>query len=210
MQRVHNVKYLGVFLDSSLSGASHVGNVLRSCIGRLAFLYRNSSLLDFFTRKTLCASLIQPYMDYCASSWYEGLSVSFKSKLDVLQRKMLRFVFGFECRHHVGPSHFFSLSWLTMRDRVDYFKLIHLFKVKHNLGPQYLRSNIISVSDVHSYRTRSSVSNFHVSKALSNTPSAFAFSCVKKWNDLPERIKQIDSLSSFKRELKKLMLSSYG
>ena len=210
VQRAHSVKYLGVLLDSSLSGAAHVSNVLKSCIGRLAFLYRNSSLLDFQTRKTLCASLIQPYIDYCSSSWNEGLSVSFKSKLDVFQRKMVRFIYAYDSRQHVGHGNLLSLSWLSVRDRVDYFKLIHLFKIKHGLGPQYLRTNIVSVSDTHSYGTRSSVSNFHVSKALSKTPSAFAFSCVKLWNGLPERIKLIDSLPPFKRELRNFMLSSYG
>ena len=210
VRRVHQVKYLGVFLDTTLSGFNHVNHVLKTCTTRLAFLHRNSSLLDFNCRKTLCTSLIQPYLDYCSSSWYLGLSASLKHKLDVLQRKMLRFVFGFDNRHHIGPSDFLSLSWLSFSDRVSYFQLIHLFKVKHGLGPRYLRSNIVSVSDTHSYSTRGSRSNFHVSKALSSCPSVFAFACVKQWNRLPQRIKLIDSLPIFKRELKKFMMSSYG
>ena len=210
VQKVDHVRYLGVLLDSSLSGANHVAHVLKTCIGRLAFLYRNSKLLDFHSRKTLCTSLIQPHIDYCCSSWYEGLTASLKQKLDVLQRKMVRFIHGFESRHHVGPSELLSLSWLPIRDRVDYFKLIHLFKIKHGHGPRYLRSNIVSVSEAHSYGTRGSLANFHISKTLSSCPSAFAFSCVKRWNELPSRIKAIDSLTVFKRELKKFLLSSYG
>ena len=155
-------------------------------------------------------SLIQPYIDYCSSSWYEGLSVLMKSKLDVFQRKMVRFVNGFDNRHHVGSAELLSLSWLSIPDRVKYFKLFHLFKIKHGLAPRYLSKNIVSVSDSHSYNTRGSVSNFHVSKTLSGTPSAFAYSCVKQWNELPARIKSIDSLYAFKRELRKLLLSSYG
>ena len=133
-----------------------------------------------------------------------------KQKLDVLQRKMVRFIYGFDSRHHVGSTELLSLSWLSVRERVSYFKLIHLFKIKHGIGPSYLRSNIVSVSETHSYATRGSRSNFHVSKALSNCPSAFAFSCVKQWNGLPCRIKTIDSLPIFKRELRKFFLSSYG
>ena len=203
------MRYLGVILDPCLSGLNHVSSVLKSCIARLAFLYRNSALLDFHSRRMLCMSLIQPHLDYCCSSWYEGLTASLKSKLNVMQRKMLRFVYGFDNRHHVGHSELLSLSWLSIPDRVNYFKLIHLFKVKHGLGPRYLRSNIASVSDTHSYRTRGSVSNFHMSKALSNCPSSFAYSCVRLWNSLPGRIKSIGSLSVFKTELRKLLLSSY-
>ena len=210
VKRVHEVKYLGVFFDATLSGLTHVNHVLKSCAGRLAFLYRSSSFLDYQSRKTLCTSLIVPYLDYCCSSWYEGLSASLKSKLDVFQRKMVRFIHNFDCRHHVDRSNLSSLSWLAVRDRVSYFKLIHLFKIKHGLGPRYLRTNIVSVSDTHSYRTRGSISNFHMSKSLSNCPSAFAFSCVKDWNSLPDRIKTIDSLPTFKRELRKFLMSSYG
>ena len=122
---------------------------------------------------------------------------------------MLRFVFGYDNRHHVGPCDLLLLSWLSIRDRVSYFKMIHLFKIKHGLSPNYLRTNILSVSDMHSYNTRGSSSNFHVPKSLSNAPSAFAFSCVRLWNGLPERIKLINSLIPFKRELKRFLLSSY-
>ena len=210
VKRVFHVKYLGCYLDDNLSNAIHVGNVLKTCAGRLAFLYRNSQFLDFHTRKTLCTSLIQPYLDYCSSSWYESLSVSFKNRLDVLQRKMVRFVFGYERRHHIGTSDLLSLSWLLVRDRVRYFKLIHLFKIKHGLAPRYLGRNIVSVSDTHSHNTRGRTSNFHVSKSLASTPSAFAFSCVKQWNELPNHLKAVNSLVSFKRKLKEFLLSSYG
>ena len=210
VKRVHHVKYLGCYLDDSLSGSTHVGNMLKTCAGRLAFLYRNSQFLDFQTRKTLCTSLIQPYIDYCSSSWYEGLSVSLKNRLDELQRKMVRFVFSYDPRHHIGPRDLLSLSWLLIPDRVRYFKLIHLFKIKHGLAPRYLSRNIVSVSDTHSHNTRGCSSNFHVSKSLAATPSAFAFSCVRQWNDLPNHIKSIDSLVTFKQKLKEFLLSSYG
>ena len=210
VERVFQVKYLGVFLDCYLSGSPHINSLLRSCMARLAFLYRNSSLLNFQSRKALCSSLIQPYIDYCSTSWYEGLSVSLKAKLDVLQRKMIRFIYQLDYRHHVGLPELQSLSWLSIPDRVKYFKLVHLFKIKHGLAPRYLRSNLNSVSDTHTHNTRGSCSNFHVSKTLSKMPSSFAFSCVRFWNCLPADLKRIDSLLVFKRELWKFLLSSYG
>ena len=211
VRRVMQVKYLGVLLDCALSGSAHVGSLLKSCAGRLSFLYRNASFLDFHCRKMLCMALIQSYIDYCSSSWYESLSASLKTKLDVLQRKMLRFVFRFDYRQHVGKAEFKSLSWLTISDRVNFFKLVHLFQIRHNRSPQYLRPNFKSVSDAHSYRTRgSSTSTYHISKSLSSTTSSFAYSCVKLWNNLPPRIKSIDSLMVFKRELRTWLLSSYG
>ena len=210
VKRVLQVKYLGVLLDCYLDGSPHVRSVLKSCAARLSFLYRNSSFMNFHSRKTLCTSLIQPYIDYCSSAWYEGLSVSFKSKLDVLQRKMIRFIFQLDYRHHVGLQELQSLSWLSIPDRIKYFKLVHLFKIKHGIAPRYLRANLSSVSDTHTYNTRGSTSNFHVSRNLSQMHSSFAFSCVRSWNSLPNELKRIDSLLVFKRELRKFLLSSYG
>ena len=74
VERVHNVKYLGVRLDENLNGSLHAGGLVKTCAARLNFLYRNSHLLDFNCRKTLCMPLIQPYVDYCCSSWYSGLT----------------------------------------------------------------------------------------------------------------------------------------
>ena len=50
VERVSNVKYLGVQLDGNLSGTEHVASILKTCSGRLAFLYRNSAFLDFQCR----------------------------------------------------------------------------------------------------------------------------------------------------------------
>ena len=167
-------------------------------------------LLDFGTRKTLCMALIQPYLDYCSASWYEGLTTLHKSRLDVLLRKMVHFVFGFDNRHHVGPSEFHSLSWLTVLDRVMYFKLIHLYKIKHGLAPNYLRSRFSSVSDTHSHLTRGSRCNFHLSRSAANAPSSFAFTSARQWNMIPNRIKEMNSLPLIKRELKKYLISRYS
>ena len=122
---------------------------------------------------------------------------------------MLRFVSGFDCRRHVGKTELKSLSWLTVPDRIKFFKLVHLFRIKHGLAPHYLRTNITSVSDAHSYNTRGSTSDFYVSRSLSATPSSFAYSCVRLWNDLPRRVKDIGSLMVFKKELRRFLFSSY-
>ena len=93
---------------------------------------------------------------------------------------------------------------------MKFFKLVHMFKIKHGLAPQYLRFDLSSVSDTHTHNTHGSTSNFHVSKSLSQMPSSFAFSSVKYWNSLPAGLKGINSLSTFKRELRRFFLSSYG
>ena len=209
IQRVTHVKYLGAQLDANLNGSIHVSGVLKTCMARLSFLYRNSNLLDSNLRKMLCMSLIQPYMDYCASSWYSSINSALRLKLDVLQRKMVRFIYNFEFTKHVGYSELKSLSWLSVPDRVKFFKLVHVFRIKHGLAPSYLTTHFTSVSDTHSYHTRGSVSNFHVSKSVAIAPTTFAVTGIRHWNELPGHLKLIDSLKVFKRKLRAYLLDGY-
>ena len=68
VNRVQAVKYLGFLLDETLSGSDQAATSLKRIASRLAFLYRNAAALDLYTRKTLCAALVQPHFDYCISA----------------------------------------------------------------------------------------------------------------------------------------------
>ena len=167
VERKFSVKYLGVLLDANMNGSAHAGNLMKVCAGRLAFLYRHSSLLDKKCRQMLCSTLIQPYMDYCCSSWYSGLSVALRERLNVIQRKMVRFVFSMDNRAHVDNRNLRELTWLSVPDRVKFFRMAHLFRIRHKLAPAYLLPNFKLVSAAHSYNTRGSTHNFHISRDLS-------------------------------------------
>ena len=95
VKRVTTVKYLGVTLDENMKGSKHVSDLLRKCAGRISFLFRNASFLNFHCRKLFCSALITPYLDYCCTSWYTGLSKVLQGKLDVVQRRMVRFFLFF-------------------------------------------------------------------------------------------------------------------
>ena len=86
--RVTSVKYLGVWLDETLSGFEHATMVIKKISSRIGFLFRHSGLLDRKCRKLLCMALVQPLFDYCSSSWYSALSSKLKDRLDALQRKI--------------------------------------------------------------------------------------------------------------------------
>ena len=207
--RVFTVKYLGVYLDASLDASSHAGHLMKTCAGRLAFLYRYSNLLDTKCRLTLCSTLIQPHIDSCCSAWYGSLTVSLKNRLDVIQRKMVRFVNGMSFRDHVGNKEMYNLSWLSIPDRVAFFRLIHVFKIRHDLAPKYLVENFKNVSDVHSHNTRGSGLNYQLSHGMSLARNSFAFLAAKEWNNLPQELKLIPELRVFKKRLKNYLFSRY-
>ena len=209
VKRVNSVDYLGVRLNGNMNGKDHAENVVKKCAGRLSFLYRKASFLDFHCRKLLTSALIQPYFDYCASSWYEGVPQRLKLKFDVLQRRMVRFIHSQGPMEHIGLRDFGALSWLTVPDRARYFRLLHVFRIRSGLSPSYLSDHFRPLSSIHTYGTRGSSHDYHVSKEISLSPSSFAYMAITNWNALPDSLKGIQSLSVFKAKLKHFLLSHY-
>ena len=69
-----------------------VNNIIGKVNSRLKFLYRHSDCLSMSIRKTLSSALILCHFDYSCSAWYSGLNELLKSKLQVAQNKVIRFI----------------------------------------------------------------------------------------------------------------------
>ena len=208
VKRVDKVRYLGVMLDQHLDGQAQALGVIKKVASRLGFLYRSAAFLDLQTRRVLCNALVQPCLDYCIASWYLNLTVKMKDRLDVIQRKMARFVLGVGPRAHIGLSTLRDLGWLTVKDRVRYFSLLHVFRVKRGSGPPYLRKGFVAVTDVHDHKTRASCTGFHISG--DDVVGSFSFFGKKEWNGIPDALKTVKNIDVFKKSLKAFLLESYG
>ena len=102
-----------------------------------------------------------------------------------------------------------DLFWLNIPDRVKFFQLTHLFRIRNNLAPKYLLPNFTSISAVHSHNTRGSGLNFVMTRELSLSQKGFAFTAIKHWNSLPSDLKSIVNIRVFKQRLKQFLFTSY-
>ena len=101
-----SVKYLGVLIDCSLSWKFHIEHIVVK-ISRLAGII--AKLRHFVPRNTLLRiyqSLILPNISYGLAAW--GLaSKSYLTKILVLQKRALRFIFFAERCEHAVPFFLF-------------------------------------------------------------------------------------------------------
>ena len=202
VRRVTSVKYLGVVLDQCLDFSIHTHELIKKANAKLKFLYRNGHLLNLRAKKLLCQALIFSNLEYCASAWYSSLSSSLREMLNVIQRKCARFSLGLSPRAHIGDLEFCSLSWLSFPRRMSYRNLVHTFKIRAGLCPEYLLESFTRVSDVHEHNLRQSKTNFSLAQCDSPM-GTFCRAAVSEWNLLPLELKGLKSIDSFRTRLKR-------
>ena len=71
----------------------------------------------------LAGSLIQPYFDYACGSWYNGVTMNLKHRLQTSQNKLIRLVLDLPMRTHLESSHFDKVGWLKVEDCVSQMQL---------------------------------------------------------------------------------------
>ena len=93
---------------------------------------------------------------------------------------------------------FFSVS-----DRIKQLKLGHVFKIWNKTCPSYLTENFSRLNEnTDRSETRSYAYNFQVPRLSTTT---FAYTAIKEWNCLSNKIKDIKGEQSFKENVKKFI-----
>ena len=203
-----HVKYLGVYIDNSLSGDYIVDSVVKKVNGRLKFLYRQAKFLDFTCKMSLCSALIQCHLDYACSAWYSGLSKCLKKKLQICQNKMVRFILDYSPRQSVNYDVLSSINMLSVEDRVKQLRLNHVFNIFHQKAPTYMQDNFVLKTARNNGRQTRSVSNldFNIPRVRTCQSSSFYYSAIQDWNELPLSIKESKSKDVFKSNVKMFLL----
>ncbi len=95
----------------------------------------------FILKKTLCQSLVQSHVDYAITSWYAAMSQKAKTKLQIIQKKMVRFVLDLGPRTHISTKRMSDLNILKIPGRVKQLRLNITHKIYYNQAPTYLQTN---------------------------------------------------------------------
>ena len=142
-------------------------------------------------------------LDYCNSLLY-GLPQVQIEKLQRVQNAAARLIFKEPKFSHITPV-LYQLHWLPIKYRIEFKILLFTFKAIHGMAPDYI-CKLISRKSSTRYLLRSS------ERIMLETPSgkilstlggrAFCYAAPKLWNNLPCKISSLDSLSSFKCQLK--------
>jgi hypothetical protein len=207
IQPSKSVKSLGVTLDKHLSFDEQVDNVCKSAYFHIrALRHIRESLPDDVT-KTVACSIVSSRLDYCNALYYNLSSVNL-AKLQRVQNTLARVVLRQRKYEHITPA-LAHLHWLPIKHRVI-FKLATLtFKTLHSHEPSYLY-DLIASEDTPARSLRSSTQHrltVNISRTVTSSRS-FRHSSVTIWNQLPQNIRDSNSLITFRHKLKTHLFSA--
>jgi len=198
---VNTVKYLGVSLDNYITFNSHVNNISSSCY---MFIRKLASIRKFLSQKdceTLVHSFISSRLDSCNALLF-GTSRANISKLQKIQNAAARLILRKKKRESVRDS-LKDLHWLNIDQRLSYKILLLVFKCLHNLAPHSLTHTIL----IKTPSTLLLQTRYFPKSNIGRR--AFSFHAPRQWNCLPESLRCVDDIDSFKSQLKTYLFSDF-
>ena len=209
LPRVDKVKFLGVYLDSSLSWKYHIHEVESKVSKNIGIISRLKHLLPNHILRMLYCALILPYFSYCNLVWANSCKYKIQ-KLILLQKKIIRIISGMHYRSHTGPI-FKQIIFLKFSDINLHQQGIFMYKSMNNIFPSQFSDfiNFKCNSETHTYNTRSAA-NIRLPKHRTRRfQFDIRYSGPKFWNTLPSILHKSLSLQTFSRKAKIYLIARY-
>lgn len=198
------VKYLGIILQSNMAWNLHINEVKSRIAPAVGVLFKMKNKLNLKTKLMIYQSLIQSHINYMAII-YGFRNTSELKSLQVMQNRALKTIYNLPLRYP---------TLLLYRDicknimpfcgRYKYQLLIYMFKSIRNIG---YRSVTFSQNQT-LFNTRNQ-GNLHTARCrLETTRQRIEYIGSLEYNKLPLRLKSINSLSVFKKELRKYIFEN--
>ena len=199
-------KNLGVVLDSTLSFRPHIDSVVKTCNFHIRNLYMIRNFINRDNLSSLVYSLIVSKIDYC-NSLLVGLPKVTLKKVQSILNRAARLIYSLPPQVPTTPF-LMQLHWLPVKARVEFKICLITFRAQ----PLYIRE-LLSLAPVEPVMSlRSSDDPYHLCEPRAVGESNFAncfFSYVapRLYNKLPLSLKQIESVDTFKKQLKSFFFS---
>ena len=142
-----------------------------------------------------------PIMDFCSIVWSNS-NKTLIMRINKMQKATARWILMSRFDSPSAPL-FKQLRWLTFENRCKFHVAVLVYKGLNKLVPSYV-SDLINITNNSNYNLRS-VTNKNIIYLKPKTnflKQSFSYSCIKTWNDLPVKIRNSKSLTTFKQSMK--------
>ena len=198
LERVTEIKFLGIILDDKLTFKKHVqttSNKIASCVGTL---YRLSPFMQQRTLKSIYFALIQSQLTYGILAWGK-IAPSNLRRIRSLQKRAVKIISPIVGQTQPNQNKFMSLD--------DLFRLHSLCKLFNCLftdHSDHFRTYLLSLLPNHSIGTRQINSGaFNVPyHRCKRSQQSFLYHATRFWNALSDSTRSIQEFLKFKNTIK--------
>lgn len=199
IERVNEMKYLGVVIDENLTFKSHATYIMNKMSKKVSFLYRVGDNLSMYTKVILYKAIIAPHLEFCSSVLFL-LNKNQIEQLQKIQNRAMRIIL--KCNRYTPIKMMLNvLNFMNVYQRIVYKTLIFIFKMKNRLLPTYLYDNLKTISEVHNYQTRNRNDFFIDTVNKTSTERSVFLKGLKMYNNLPDSLKNCNKLITFQIKL---------
>ena len=167
-------------------------------------MHRSRFNLSSKTKLSLYYTLIYPYIIYCNLAW-SSTYVTNLNRIFYLQKRAVSIITNAEFRAHSDPL-FTQLGILDIFKVNSLYVARFMFCYKNLMLPPILLNLFITNNEVHNYNTRTAENHRPHACRTNLKQFTILFQGPKIWNALPLHIKDLSSLSSFKKHMIELLL----
>jgi hypothetical protein len=204
LEQVVSMKYLGVVIDNKLNWSQHIANVtkkvqiINSKVRKTLNTLPKSLRLKYFNTSGV------PILDYASTVWGH-FSKKVKNVMTKLEHMAARAISGnYDFIQTRGSDIMKELNMTFFENRLDYYHCLLVFKAIHGLVPDHIANNITFSYEV-SQRDLRTINEMNLYKPKARCEifkKSLKYHGANLWNGLPIDIKNLTTVSAFKKSYK--------
>jgi hypothetical protein len=196
IDRVDNIKYLGIFIDKYCSWSEHIKHLNKYMLSAVRTFYYLKNVCPVKGIRTIYFSIVHSKLQYGITCW-GGSYLSNINSLLVAQKRVIRIMAGLHRNEHTFP-HFKELDILPLRYLYIY-RVLRIFFIRggHTCGNINIYSERLRLQN----RVVLLKANYEAYRRF------YTFCSLKFYNQLPLNVTSCKSLSKFLRNLKVWLFS---
>ena len=192
-------KYLGVLIDSHLTWKHHIDYIVAKISKTVGVIANIRRFVPADILLKIYGSIIFPYLQYGIAFWGQAAETHM-NKILLLQKRVLRFIYGKEYHTHSVPlilANILPVNMLYIKKVACLMRDLSSGSLPPNITKLFIRS-----CETHSYNTRFSYAgNFYVNKSrLNQQLLSFTRFGPRLWNAFPDSIRSRPK-RSFNKEI---------
>ena len=202
--RSNVIRYLGVWLDTALNFKLHVTKKCKAAMLNFIRIRGICYLLTEEATSSLVLSLCVSHLDYCNAALY-GLPDITINRMQRVQNMCVHLVLRWT-KWDSAKACLAKLHWLPIRQRITFKICVLTYKLLRGQGPGYLQ-DFLQYKHSNSNRSLRSTMDHSLlvipcTKCKTFAARSFSVAAPTLLNNLPRDLRELDTLLSFKHDLK--------